>query len=961
MSDELKALLLPYGTDVLAVIAQRLALDTSGNDLTRHAVLVPDALTARRFKHALLAAAVHAGMPALVPPFIGTWDQWIEQLTGAAALDRRVEELLLLDRLDHDADATWRAALANALLELFGEIAGSGGLPEDADFLKRLKEAYGTSRASIALSTEAKLVRNSWQRWCEFLTDQGLEPLRWSEPKLRNLRRAAGAYRAIYWLSPPRISAADGLTLKVLAQASLVYLVMPGAHLPLDPATAALLEKLGAGTEVVNGTASSATAFYETVYAPADAPPLAHRAAQFALQNPLSPVANRLGVLTAQDLEQEAHAIEVQIREWWLAGFRRLAIISRDRKLARRVRALLERAGLDVQDAIGWPLSTTSAATLLAHWLDAIEQDFPVERVVDLICSPFLFSDTPIERRKEIAGVFRALALRARTFRGLSTLRHTIGVHTANLVANAGADTVACLTAWLNVLHHASLQLVPQRRSSRAAFMEALLKSFDALGATTRLGNDAAGEGILNELKAMAIAASAAVQPVDWVEFRRWIAHRFELAAFEPPYENDAIVLISPEQAALLHFDAAVLANVSEEALLNVATSPFFNDAVRHELGLATAAEQRRARFHQYRCILENNGRLLMTIRRDDGIAPLTLSRWVERLRAFHTFAYSNDLAAHNVATISASDDTWIAAFEPDADLPRRLRMPHPQADPELLSPEMSAAAYQQLVDCPYQYFAARQLNLRPDDDVNEQFEKKDYGELVHRILEAFHCGVAGLPGPQPWPIVADRYTEAQALLTQISEQVFAAARQRDFFVNAWYVRWCETIPAYLEWMSQRPQWRPQSAELEVKYALANGLTLIGRLDRVDRDEDKIGVIDYKTGNIPALPLAEQCEAVQLPFYALLARQLGTVASVSFLAVDREVRERGIHDEARLATLSATFEYQLEKVSGMLQSGAKLPAWGNADICTYCAMTALCRRGLWEDELAAPEQKKGGL
>lgn len=958
MSDELRVLRLPYGADVLGVTAQRLTLDTPANDLTRYAVLVPDALAARRFKHALLGAAAHAGRHALVPPFIGTWDRWIEQLTGAAALDRRIEELLLLDRLDNAADATSRAALANALLALFGEIAGSGGLPEDADFLRRLKDAYGTRRASAALSAEAQTVLSSWQRWCEFLTDLGLEPLRWSESKLRDLRQATGSYREIYWLAPPRISAADGLALKTLAQASRVYLV---ARLPFDGATAALLEKLGASTEVVSNTASSTAAFYETVYAPADAPSLANRAGQFALQNALSPVAHRLSILAAQDLEQEAHAIDVQIRQWWLADLRRIAIVSLDRKLARRVRALLERAGLEVQDATGWPLSTTSAATLVAHWLDAIEQDFPVERVVDLICSPFLFPDTPIERRKEIAGVFRALALRARIFRGLNALRHFIGAHTTDLVAGAGADAVACLRAWLDTLRDASLApaRLQRRRSSRATLMQALLGSLDTLGANIQLSNDAAGEGILDELNAMAAAAGSAAQPIDWVEFRRWIAHRFELASFEPPYRNDAILLISPEQAALSHFDAAVLANVSEEALLSVATSPFFNDAVRHELGLATTAEQRRARFHQYRCLLENNGRLLMTIRRDDGSAPLTLSRWVERLRAFHTFAYNDDLAAHNLAMTSASDKTWIAALEPNTALPLPAQMPHPHADRELLHPEMSAAAYQQLVDCPYQYFAARQLNLRSHDDLNEQFEKRDYGELVHRILEAFHCGVSGLPGPQQWPIAADRYAEAHTLLAQISEQVFAAARQRDFFVNAWYVRWRETIPAYLQWVSQRSQWQPQSAELKIKHALANGFTLIGRLDRIDRDGDKIAVIDYKTGNLPALLLAEQCEAVQLPFYALLARPLGMVAAVSFLAVDRQVRERGIDDQAHLAALSATFERQLENVSEMLKSGAKLPAWGNADICAYCAMTTLCRRGLWNDESAAG-QKKGG-
>ena len=42
-----------------------------------------------------------------------------------------------------------------------------------------------------------------------------------------------------------------------------------------------------------------------------------------------------------------------------------------DRKLVRRLRAVLEHANIAVNDAAGWALATTSAAVVIEWWLTA--------------------------------------------------------------------------------------------------------------------------------------------------------------------------------------------------------------------------------------------------------------------------------------------------------------------------------------------------------------------------------------------------------------------------------------------------------------------------------------------------------------------------------------------------------------------------------------------------------------
>lgn len=62
------------------------------------------------------------------------------------------------------------------------------------------------------------------------------------------------------------------------------------------------------------------------------------------------------------------------------------------------------------------------------------------------------------------------------------------------------------------------------------------------------------------------------------------------------------------------------------------------------------------------------------------------------------------------------------------------------------------------------------------------------------------------------------------------------------------------------------------------------GITLAGQIDRVDKREDKVSVLDYKTGNYALYNKNNFTEATdfQLEFYSLLAAGLGTVESCAF-------------------------------------------------------------------------------
>lgn len=269
----------------------------------------------------------------------------------------------------------------------------------------------------------------------------------------------------------------------------------------------------------------------------------------------------------------------------------------------------------------------------------------------------------------------------------------------------------------------------------------------------------------------------------------------------------------------------------------------------------------------------------------------------------------------------------------------------------------LSAHAYQQLMDCPYQFHAARCLALTPAADARAEMEKSDYGLRVHRILHAFHHGVANLPGPFNQPITPATRPAAIALLEEISRALFAADLKASFAHRAWLNQWLAAIPGYIEWQIARAaDWRFDAAEVALTRAdLCPPHTLTGRLDRVDRRANaraaEIAIVDYKTGATPKQQEVINGEAIQLPFYSWLAGDRATRAEYVLLEKNGVKGGACVMDE-ELAALRDRVAARFVSLVEALHAGAELPAWGDAKTCARCDMQGLCRRQVWSTDYA---------
>ncbi|NTV95565.1 MAG: hypothetical protein HGA75_09135 [Thiobacillus sp.] len=640
-----------------------------------------------------------------------------------------------------------------------------------------------------------------------------------------------------------------------------------------------------------------------------EADDLRARALAWAAAMPASPLA--LELLGAPDLETEAVAVAARIKTWLAEGRRAIAVVALDRLAARRLRAVLERDRILIQDETGWTFSTATVSHVLDRWLALLQDGFYHRDLFDFLKSPFLFADRPLAARLEAVAELERLTARRNVVAGLERFQ-----------ALAEAELPAVLPLLERLA--AAARHYRKGRRSLAGWLETLFQVLDELGATTAFEADPAGRQLLDLLHRLAGELAAAETPHTLARWRAWLNLQLDRATFVADAIESPIRLTHLAAARLRDFDAVAVLGADAGHLPAPGGDGLFADAVRVQLGLPGQGQRHAETLADLIDVLGRSGAALVTWQVRHGAEPNPRSPWLDRLAAFHGLAYGDDLVRNVASPLPDFPEQAVSAAAPSlAELPNRL----------------SASAWQTLVNCPYRWFARYGLGLGEQDEVAETMEKADYGERVHDILKRFHGAHPELSAQPREALLAD--------LMEITRTVFRAWEQGDYLAMAWRLRWQRHAPAYLDWALAREaagvRWQAAEAVRECALALPDGraVTLYGRLDRIDLGPDGAEVLDYKTQTRTLLRsrLKAPGEDVQLPFYGLLtgAVRAGLVAldddKVDVVEMQRPLPEAAAEERERLlATLVA------------LADGAPLPAHGAPETCRRCEMRGLCRR-----------------
>ncbi len=613
----------------------------------------------------------------------------------------------------------------------------------------------------------------------------------------------------------------------------------------------------------------------------------------------------------ATDAEDEAARAAACVLAHLSAGQSPVALVAQDRLLTRRVGAMLQVQGVAMRDETGWKLSTTRAAATVMGLLRSATHHASADEVMAWL------KDAPAFAAGEVDAV--EAELRQAGVRGWRDL--------PDFSVPSGHDLRDPFEVTREVAPRIQKLHAPLARTrALAARLNDLREALMECGQWDGLAADPAGQAVLSVLRLHdgQGAEFAAAPSMTLAAFTRWVDEALEGATFSPPFPQKDVpaqVVILPLAQLLGRSVQAVVLAGCDEVHLPVSPEPpgQWTSRQREALGLhsrQTLAAAARAAW-AYAMRLPSVDVLW---RASEAGEPVLPSGFVQELLLDHDPACAPDARA--LRDVNAQ--------------PTPRPLPTGEALPVM---RLSASAYEDLRRCPYRFFALRQLKLQEPDELESEVGKRDFGNWLHNLLKRFHDKLNGAP--------AHEIRARVAMINIAAEEATRELALSDSEFLPFAAIWPRVRDGYLDWLAgheadgarfeQGEVWR------EVRYG---DLTLVGKLDRIDRLNGEALVIDYKTEarSVTAERIKGGAEDTQLAFYAALT-DADTLQAAYVNLGEKEPTKK--YDQPDIVELRDQLIDSILTDMARITRGAALPALGEGKACEYCAARGLCRKDFW--------------
>jgi len=544
-------------------------------------------------------------------------------------------------------------------------------------------------------------------------------------------------------------------------------------------------------------------------------------------------------LLTTPNGEAEAQAIALIVREALETPEQRVAVVTPDRVLARRVVRHLERWNIAADDSAGQPLNLTAAGRLFLQLAELASEELAPVSLIAALAHPLVKRGD--ERREWLENL--------RSFeRRLRGPRPAPGMAPLEEIARE-----ASVEDWW-------AQLAPLLDELLGGGEDVLLA--DALDRLVRVAEALAGDGIWSQEDGRALArlvedlrsqARASETRVERPELHAVLRDAMEPVAVRPPYGgHPRVAIYGLLESRMTRADLVICGGLNEGTWPGVAGSdPLLAPAILRALGVPGNDFRIGLSAHDLAGALGAPEVVLSRAERDtDG--PTIPSRFLLRIEA---------LLGETVDQYRETNTLELAErIDRCAELAEPYPRPQPDPDPVLRDLPIKVTALDRLLGDPYQFYASEILALRAIDplDADPYSDPAFKGTLAHEILEQWH---------------KLREQEPIAPILPVAERVLAEANLHPLMEGLWKPR----LFAALEWVAATIDADPTREVVAYERSgsmVYDGVRVHGRADRIDKLADgTLAIADYKTGKPPSAGQVEAGFALQLGLLGLIARE----------------------------------------------------------------------------------------
>jgi ATP-dependent helicase/nuclease subunit B len=714
------------------------------------------------------------------------------------------------------------------------------------------------------------------QHWPGILAEQGaIDPF---ERRNRILRAQAEHWRRHPPAAPVIAAGSTGSIpataelLRVIAGLPAGALVLPGLDTELDPvavsdvphhpqfAMMALLEGLGVPPGDVSlwpaDLGSETDAGRARLIAEVMRP--ARETSQWRhLQAPTQETLAGVQRIDCPGTEDEARLIALMMRESLETPARTAALVTPDRRLARRVASEMKRWDIEVDDSAGLPLAHTVPGAFLNLTAECVAAGFTPVALLSLGKHPLAaLGRTPASLRREIRALEMAVLRGPRPEAGLDELIQRLGPDKPELTQLL--QTLEAAAAPLAEILNGPPADLGAIVGAHAAFAEAAAAS-DTESGPDRLWSGEAGEAAARFIDELLQAADA-LGPIDGASYPGLLQALMAGRAVRPRFGSHARLFIwGLLEARLQHTDLLILGGLNEGTWpMDANADPWMSRPMRRQFGLAPPERRIGLAAHDFAQAFSAPEVVMTRAQRVDGV-PTVPSRWLNKLDTI--------LTGTGAGEFLFPSEQW-AHWQSQLDAPEsQIRIGPASYSPPLSARprKLSVTQVETWMRDPYAIYARHILRLRELPELDAAPDRADYGTIIHRILDKF---TAAYPGHLP--------PDALAELLATGREEFGRMLAQPGIWAFWWPKF-ERIAAWFVDAEAARRTGIERIHSEAKGRLefdgpGGPFILTAIADRIELlSGGGIGIGDYKTGAVPSAKDVAAGFSPQLPLEAAIA------------------------------------------------------------------------------------------
>lgn len=566
--------------------------------------------------------------------------------------------------------------------------------------------------------------------------------------------------------------------------------------------------------------------------------------------------------------QEEAEVIALILRGALEDPDRTAALVTPDRRLARRVAAALSRWGILVDDSGGRDLPRTPAGAWLLLVARMVLEEFAPVPLLACLKHPFAACGM---NAYEFARAVRKLEIAVlhgpRPAPGIDGLRRAVDTADERRIAPDDKPELFALLDAIETAVAPFAALVAQEEVACEDWLTAHIRMAETMAATdeeagaARVWRHEDGEVAANffaEFRQL----SGIVPVLNGLRYAGLIETLMEGQVVRPRFgSHPRLHILGQIEARLYTADLMVLAGMNEGTWPSGgAVDPWMSRPMRLEFGLPAPECRVGQEAHDFAMAAGARETILTRSQRVDG-APTVPARWLLRLETVLKGA-GLELPRKSPAEWRA----WAEALDlPAPETMKSCDRPAPRPPVSARPRKLSVTQVETWMRDPYEIYAKHILNLRMLDPIDADPGAAERGIAIHRALERF---VRAYRDELP--------DDAYEKLLECGREAFAELGVPPEVHAFWWPRFEQAAGYFLD---EEREWRAQAKNIATECSghidmdgAAGPFRLIAKADRIDKLADGgLAIIDYKTGQPPKDDDVELGFSPQLPLEAVIA------------------------------------------------------------------------------------------